>query len=95
VSASHQTGFFQAKSPFGVQMIQGSDLQSFILHVQVRGLAETTKGHGNKQFQKITPDLGFSTTHSQQRTSRYVSVDLTQYADQKTSKMWNYFLLGP
>jgi hypothetical protein len=43
----------------------------------------------------MAPDLGSSARHIQRRISRYVSVDVTQQTGQKTSKMWNYFFLGP
>jgi hypothetical protein len=53
------------------------------------------KGHGKKQFQQIAPDLGSSARYIQRRLSKCVSVDAMQSTGQKTSQMWNYFLLGP
>ncbi len=53
------------------------------------------KGHGKKQFHSMAPDLDSSARPIQRRMSKCVSVGATQQTGQKTSQLWNYFLLGP
>jgi hypothetical protein len=63
------------------------------------GAFASRKGHGKELFHKIAPDLRSSARRIQRRISRLVSVDAMQeigkQTGQKTSKMWNHFLLWP